>query len=75
MLQDWRAFVSLPSDLKNQSIISWRVPRNCSLDSVISNIGLKIRFLDTAYFGGLCEPSRDLNVLCKLLYWYGQKAH
>ncbi|KAK9021594.1 hypothetical protein V6N11_011576 [Hibiscus sabdariffa] len=34
MLQDWRAFVSLPSDLKNQSIIFWRVPRNCSLDSV-----------------------------------------
>ncbi|KAK8537356.1 hypothetical protein V6N12_043522 [Hibiscus sabdariffa] len=34
MLQDWRAFVSLPSDLKNQSIISWRVPRNCSLNSV-----------------------------------------
>ncbi|KAL4346768.1 hypothetical protein GQ457_17G014570 [Hibiscus cannabinus] len=29
MLQDWRAFMSLPSDLKNQSIISWRVPRNC----------------------------------------------
>ncbi|XP_012438387.1 uncharacterized protein At4g15970 [Gossypium raimondii] len=32
MLQDWRAFMSLPPDLKNQSIISWRVPRNCSLD-------------------------------------------
>ncbi|GMJ09638.1 hypothetical protein like AT1G14590 [Hibiscus trionum] len=34
MLQDWRAFMSLPSDLKNQSIISWRVPRKCSLDPV-----------------------------------------
>ncbi|KAK9020445.1 hypothetical protein V6N11_010469 [Hibiscus sabdariffa] len=34
MLQDWRAFVLLPTDLKNQSIISWRVPRNYSLDFV-----------------------------------------
>ncbi|KAE8707301.1 putative Myb family transcription factor [Hibiscus syriacus] len=29
MLQDWRAFMSLPLDLKNQSIISWRVPHSC----------------------------------------------
>ncbi|OMO72629.1 Nucleotide-diphospho-sugar transferase [Corchorus olitorius] len=34
MLQDWRAFLSLPPDLKNESIISWRVPQNCSLDSL-----------------------------------------
>uniref|UniRef100_A0A0E0NJD0 Nucleotide-diphospho-sugar transferase domain-containing protein n=1 Tax=Oryza rufipogon TaxID=4529 RepID=A0A0E0NJD0_ORYRU len=25
------------------------------------NIGLKIKFLSTTYFGGICEPSRDLN--------------
>ncbi|KAE8663883.1 hypothetical protein F3Y22_tig00112864pilonHSYRG00113 [Hibiscus syriacus] len=35
-------------------------------DPFISNIGLRIRFLDTAYFGGLCEPSRDLNVVCTM---------
>ncbi|KAK8658575.1 hypothetical protein V6N13_036778 [Hibiscus sabdariffa] len=35
-------------------------------DPIISNIGLKIRFLDTIYFGGLCEPSRDLNVVCTM---------
>lgn len=29
MLQDWRAFISLPLDLKNESIISWRVPKKC----------------------------------------------
>ncbi|XWS69424.1 hypothetical protein CRYUN_Cryun04dG0177800 [Craigia yunnanensis] len=34
MLQDWRAFMSLPPDLKNESIISWRVPQNCSLSSL-----------------------------------------
>ncbi|KAK9670044.1 hypothetical protein RND81_13G173100 [Saponaria officinalis] len=32
----------------------------------ISEIGLKMRFLDTAYFGGFCEPSRDLNAVCTM---------
>ncbi|KAG8381991.1 hypothetical protein BUALT_Bualt05G0030000 [Buddleja alternifolia] len=27
----------------------------------IAETGLKIRFLDTAYFGGFCEPSKDLD--------------
>ncbi|KAK7310200.1 hypothetical protein RJT34_07546 [Clitoria ternatea] len=35
-------------------------------DSFISDLGLKIRFLDTAKFGGLCEPSRDLNKVCTM---------
>ncbi|MCL7049894.1 hypothetical protein MKW94_001553 [Papaver nudicaule] len=30
------------------------------------NIGLKIRFLNTAYFGGLCQPSRNLNEVCTM---------
>lgn len=30
-------------------------------DFFIHEIGLKIIFLDTAYFGGFCEPSKDLN--------------
>lgn len=33
MLQDWRAFQSLPPDLKNESIVKWRVPQKCSLSS------------------------------------------
>ncbi|GLT34673.1 hypothetical protein SLA2020_091760 [Shorea laevis] len=37
MLQDWRAFISLPLDLKNESIISWSVPQKCSLDSLHHN--------------------------------------
>ncbi|KAM3270735.1 putative protein like [Capsicum chacoense] len=32
----------------------------------IKKIGLKIRFLDTAYFGGFCEPSKDLNYVCTM---------
>lgn len=35
-------------------------------DPFITSSGLKIRFLDTAYFGGLCEPSRDLNQVCTM---------
>ncbi|KAK4364847.1 hypothetical protein RND71_016205 [Anisodus tanguticus] len=32
----------------------------------IKDIGLKIRFLDTALFGGFCEPSKDLNFVCTM---------
>ncbi|KAL8099841.1 hypothetical protein AgCh_032190 [Apium graveolens] len=36
------------------------------LDPYISKIGLRIKFLDTAYFGGFCEPSKDLNKVCTM---------
>lgn len=29
----------------------------------VFRIGLRIRFLNTAYFGGLCEPSKDMNLV------------
>ncbi|KAK6129841.1 hypothetical protein DH2020_036427 [Rehmannia glutinosa] len=29
----------------------------------IDGIGLRVRFLDTAYFGGFCEPSKDLDLV------------
>lgn len=32
----------------------------------LSEIGLKIRFLDTAFFGGFCEPSRDFSKVCTM---------
>lgn len=32
----------------------------------ITEIGLKMRFLDTAYFGGFCQPSKDLNLVCTM---------
>ncbi|KAL0338190.1 UNVERIFIED_CONTAM: hypothetical protein Sangu_1341100 [Sesamum angustifolium] len=35
-------------------------------DSFIGEIGLKLRFLDTAYFGGFCEPSEDLYQVCTM---------
>uniref|UniRef100_A0A7N0TGC6 Glycosyltransferase n=1 Tax=Kalanchoe fedtschenkoi TaxID=63787 RepID=A0A7N0TGC6_KALFE len=35
-------------------------------DPFILDIGLKMKFLSTAYFGGLCEPSRDLNLVCTM---------
>ncbi|CAA3011336.1 uncharacterized protein At4g15970-like [Olea europaea subsp. europaea] len=35
-------------------------------DPFIEKIGLQIRFLDTAYFGGFCEPSKDLNLVCTM---------
>lgn len=35
-------------------------------DPFISKIGLKIKFLDTAYYGGFCEPSKDLDFVCTM---------
>ncbi|KAI3703588.1 hypothetical protein L1987_73778 [Smallanthus sonchifolius] len=35
-------------------------------DPFICNLGLRIRFIDTTYFGGFCQPSRDLNKVCTM---------
>lgn len=35
-------------------------------DPYIIDIGLTIKFLSTMYFGGICEPSRDLNKVCTM---------
>ncbi|KAM6562894.1 hypothetical protein CsatB_022892 [Cannabis sativa] len=35
-------------------------------DPFINRIGLKMVFLDTAYFGGFCQPSRDLDLVCTM---------
>ncbi|KAK6931719.1 Nucleotide-diphospho-sugar transferase [Dillenia turbinata] len=37
MLQDWRQYMALPPDLKRASILTWRVPQKCSLDSLWQN--------------------------------------
>jgi Nucleotide-diphospho-sugar transferase len=40
---------------------------NCiKQDSFIAEIGIKIRFLSTDYFGGICEPSRDFRKVCTM---------
>jgi hypothetical protein len=35
-------------------------------DSYTTDIGLTIKFLSTSYFGGICEPSKDLNKVCTM---------
>ena len=35
-------------------------------DLFIKFIGLRMRFLDTTYFGGFCQPSKDLNLVCTM---------
>ncbi|KAM7463341.1 hypothetical protein LguiA_031462 [Lonicera macranthoides] len=42
------------------------VLNNIKYDSFITEIDLKIKFLNTAYFGGFCEPSKDLNYVCTM---------
>ncbi|GAB4842764.1 hypothetical protein Ancab_012739 [Ancistrocladus abbreviatus] len=35
-------------------------------DPFMRNIGLKLRFLDTLYFGGFCQPSKNFNKVCTM---------
>ncbi|XP_068664492.1 uncharacterized protein At4g15970-like [Aristolochia californica] len=32
----------------------------------VTRMGLKLKFLDTAYFGGFCQPAKDLNKVCTM---------
>ncbi|CAL5339134.1 unnamed protein product [Camellia sinensis] len=34
MLEDWKQYMSLPPSLKRSSMSSWRVPQNCSVESI-----------------------------------------
>lgn len=47
--------------LHDQDVLN-KIKRN----PYIHKIGLRIKFLDTAYFGGFCEPSKDLNRVCTM---------
>lgn len=35
-------------------------------DTFIIDTGLQMKFLSTSYFGGLCEPSRNFNLVCTM---------
>ncbi|KAK8947520.1 hypothetical protein KSP40_PGU009336 [Platanthera guangdongensis] len=35
-------------------------------DPLVDELGLKMRFLRTTFFGGICEPSRNFNVVCTM---------
>ena len=32
----------------------------------ITEIGIQMRFFDTVYFGGFCQTSRDINLVCTM---------
>lgn len=48
-------------------------------DAFVINLELKMRFLNTANFGGFCEPSKDLNQVCTMhancCFGLGNKIH
>lgn len=35
-------------------------------DPFIKEIGLQPRYLNTAFFGGFCQPCRDLHLVCTI---------
>ncbi|XP_073135637.1 uncharacterized protein At4g15970-like [Henckelia pumila] len=36
------------------------------MNPYVKEIGLEIRYLNTAYFGGFCEPGKDLDLVCTM---------
>nr|XP_009761098.1 PREDICTED: uncharacterized protein At4g15970-like isoform X1 [Nicotiana sylvestris] len=57
----WYSSQEMYPSLHDQDVLN-----NIKNDSFIRDIGLKMRFLDTAYFGGFCEPSKNLSEVCTM---------
>ncbi|GJR87144.1 putative nucleotide-diphospho-sugar transferase family protein [Tanacetum coccineum] len=57
----WYSSRAFYPDLHDQDVLN-----TIKFDSVLTDINLKLRFLDTTYFGGFCEPSTDLNKVCTM---------
>ncbi|PWA95483.1 hypothetical protein CTI12_AA008710 [Artemisia annua] len=57
----WYSSRELYPGLHDQDVLN-----NIKFDSFLIDINLQIRFLSTAYFGGFCEPSKDLNKVCTM---------
>ncbi|KAG6437083.1 hypothetical protein SASPL_101992 [Salvia splendens] len=57
----WHASRGLYPGLHDQDVLN-----KIKNDSFILEMGLHLRFLDTSYFGGFCEPSEDLDEVCTM---------
>ncbi|KAI3719909.1 hypothetical protein L6452_20815 [Arctium lappa] len=57
----WYSSRATYPDLHDQDVLN-----HIKFDSILTDIHLKLRFLDTTYFGGFCEPSKDLNKVCTM---------
>lgn len=57
----WYSSREMYPGLHDQDVLN-----NIKFDSFLIDIDLQLRFLSTAYFGGFCEPSKDLNKVCTM---------
>nr|XP_043626378.1 uncharacterized protein At4g15970-like isoform X2 [Erigeron canadensis] len=57
----WYSSRAIYPDMHDQDVLN-----NIKFDPLLTDINLKLRFLDTTYFGGFCEPSKDLNKVCTM---------
>lgn len=57
----WHASHELYPGLHDQDVLT-----KIKKDSFVTEMGLQLRFLDTTYFGGFCEPSEDLYQVCTM---------
>ncbi|KAD4982969.1 hypothetical protein R6Q59_002618 [Mikania micrantha] len=57
----WYSSREVYPDLHDQDVLN-----NIKFDAILKDINLNLRFLDTTYFGGFCEPSKDMEKVCTM---------
>ncbi|KAK9051176.1 hypothetical protein SSX86_027802 [Deinandra increscens subsp. villosa] len=57
----WYSSREVYPDLHDQDVLN-----NIKYDAILTDLNLNLRFLDTNYFGGFCEPSKDMEKVCTM---------
>ncbi|KAK1425504.1 hypothetical protein QVD17_20856 [Tagetes erecta] len=57
----WYSSRTIYPDLHDQDVLN-----KIKFDSILTDLNLNLRFLDTTYFGGFCEPSKDMEKVCTM---------
>ncbi|KAI3796259.1 hypothetical protein L1987_38926 [Smallanthus sonchifolius] len=57
----WYSSKAMYPDLHDQDVLN-----RIKFDTVLTDLNLSLRFLDTTYFGGFCEPSKDMEKVCTM---------
>ncbi|XP_055827698.1 uncharacterized protein At1g28695-like [Solanum dulcamara] len=58
LFDNWYAKKDNSTGLKEQDVL-----QNLIREGILRNLGLKLRFLDTIYFSGFCQNSKDVKVV------------
>ncbi|MFS7894122.1 putative nucleotide-diphospho-sugar transferase [Helianthus anomalus] len=57
----WYTSRELYPNMHDQDVLN-----KIKFDPILTDLNLNLRFLDTTYFGGFCEPSKDMEKVCTM---------